>query len=258
MIGQKQSSPWWLVSVVTGALLASQGLRAAPAPADDPGKEAWAAPVALAVSKDGQQLYVACARSHRLLVLPISGPQPRRSIELPGAPSGLVLSPDGRTLYVTCSAPTSSLVTLDIAQGKIVKSVSVGHSAQGPSLSPDGTTAYVCNRFNNDLSVVDLKLGKETARIAVDREPVASAATADGKLVLVANHLHNGRANAESAAARVTIVDATTRTVLRQLRLPNGSGLLRDICVSPDGRYACVTHLLSRFQLAAMQVEAVG
>jgi YVTN family beta-propeller protein len=255
VIGKKQSSPWWLVFVLTCALLAQQALWAAPAPADDPGKEAWAAPVALAVSRDGQQLYVACARSHNLLVLPISGPQPRRSIKLPGAPSGLVLSPDGRTLYVTCSAPTSSLVALDITKGKIMNSVLVGHSAQGPSLSPDGTTAYVCNRFNNDLSVVDLKLGKVTAQIAVGREPVASAVTANGKLVLVANNLHNDSANAESVAASVTIIDATTRTVLRQLRLPNGSGMLRDICVSPDGRYACVTHLIARFKLLTIQVE---
>ena len=46
-----------------------------------------------------------------------------------------------------------------------------------PVLSPDGKTLFVCNRFNNDISVLDLETGKEQCRIPVQREPVAAALT---------------------------------------------------------------------------------
>jgi cytochrome c peroxidase len=45
------------------------------------------------------------------------------------------------------------------------------------------------------------------------------------------------------------------RSVVAEIRLPNGSGLLRDLRVSPDGRHAVVAHQLSRFHLPTTQVE---
>jgi len=125
----------------------------------------------------------------------------------------------------------------------------------GPALSPDGKTAYLCNRFNNEIQVVDLTAGKDKARIPVDREPVAAAVTLDGRLLLVANHLHSGRADADYVAARVSVIDTATAKVVKELKLPNGSGILRDIKVSPDGHYACVTHILARYQLPTTQIE---
>jgi YVTN family beta-propeller protein len=124
-----------------------------------------------------------------------------------------------------------------------------------PVLSHDENTIYICNRFNNDLSVINLVSGKETSRIAVDREPVAAALTPNGKLLVVANHLHSGRADAERVAARVSVIDAAIGKLLKHLQLPNGSGILNDVAISPDGRYACVTHVLARFQLPTTQVE---
>jgi YVTN family beta-propeller protein len=170
-------------------------------------------------------------------------------------PTGLALSPDGETLYVTCAAPASTVEAVDWARRKVLRRYRAGHTAMSPLLSPDGKVLYVCNRFNNTVSVIDLKSGDETARIPVSREPVSAAITSDGRHLLVANRFHNGRADQEPVAAQVDVIDLTTGKVVRNIRLPSGSGLLSEICISPDGRYACVTHLLSRFQLPTTQVE---
>ncbi len=50
-------------------------------------------------------------------------------------------------------------------------------------------------------------------------------------------------------AATVSIIDVAQRKVLKELRLPNGSINLRQLCVSPDGRYACVAQTVGRFQV---------
>ena len=53
-----------------------------------------------------------------------------------------------------------------------------------PALSPDGTRLYVCNRFDHNVSVIDLPAAREITRVAAVREPVAAAVTPDGRTVL--------------------------------------------------------------------------
>ena len=215
----------------------------------------WAGPDALAISPLDGALHVACIKSEQVLALNTNDLKIKTTLAVPGKPSGLVFSKDGRTLYATCSGPESSLVKIDCAENKVAGILPLGHTALSPVLSPDGAILYVCNRFNNSLSVVDTGSFKEIARIAVDREPIAAAVTPDGRHLLVAHHLHNGRSDADLVAAKVSVIDTSSKAVIRQWQLPNGSGLLREVKISPDGRYACVTHVLARFQLPTTQLE---
>jgi YVTN family beta-propeller protein len=114
---------------------------------------------------------------------------------------------------------------------------------------------YVCNRFDNNVSVIDLSAGKETTRIHVLREPVAAAITPNGNLLFVANLLSAGAADAGYTAAAVSVIDTAANKVTANIQLPNGSMSLRGVCVSPDGRYAYVTHVLARYQLPTTQLE---
>ena len=233
------------VLIVLGFILAA----ARPVQAD------WLSPTALAASPDGVTLYVACATGNRVAVIEVGSRKVTRSIDMPASPSGLCLSPDGARLFVTCAAPESRVCIVETATGKIKSELPVGHTAMAPVLSPDGQWLYVCNQFNNDVSVFDLKAGRETRRIPVRREPVAAALTPDGKRLLVANHLPAGRADEEYAAATVSVIDTARGQVVDTLWLPNGSGSLKDLRVSPDGKYAVVTHLIGRFWRPATQIE---
>jgi DNA-binding beta-propeller fold protein YncE len=143
-------------------------------------------------------------------------------------------------------------------------------------LSLDGRVLYVCNQFDNDVGVIDLTawsgtaggstphvvpykayqgIGREIYRIAVQREPVAADITKDGKYLLVANQLPASRADVEFVRAVVSVIDLATRKVVKELQLPNGSGSLKDIRVSPDGKYAAVTHIVASFSRATTKVQ---
>ncbi len=124
-----------------------------------------------------------------------------------------------------------------------------------PVCSPDGRTLYVCNRFDDCVGIIDLERQQEIGRIPVPREPVAAALTQDGKLLLVANHLHTGRADVDDVAACVSIIDTAARKVIKDIRLPSGSTVVRDIRISPNGDYACVTHVIGQFHLPTTQIE---
>jgi len=200
-------------------------------------------------------LFIACATANCVLVFDVASGKVTRTIPMPDPPLGLALSADETQLYVTCAAPESKVVIVDVAKGKVAATLPAGHTALAPVLSPDGKTLFVCNRFNDDVSVIDLGARKELRRVKVRREPVAAALTADGKFLLVANHLHDGRADADYVAAVVSVIDVAAGKVVKELQLPNGSGSLQDIRVSPDGKYAVVTHILARFHLPTTQLE---
>jgi DNA-binding beta-propeller fold protein YncE/mono/diheme cytochrome c family protein len=211
-------------------------------------------PAALAVSPDGQTLYVACAAAKQVLVFNTEQRQITRRLALPGEPSGMALSPDGMRLFVTCAGPVSQVCVMDAASRKVEKILAAGYTALSPVLGSDAKTLFVCNRFNDAVSFFDLRRGQEESRIQVAREPVSAALTRDGRFLLVANHLPRGRSDLPYVAATVSVIDVAQRKVVRELRLPNGSINLRQICVSPDGKYACVTETVARFQVPVTQL----
>ena len=215
----------------------------------------YLSPSAMVAAPDGLRLYIACATAHQVAIFDVPGGKVTRRVALPEAPTGLALSVDGARLYVTCAGAASRVCVVDTKAGRILDTLAAGHTATAPVLSQDGRTLFVCNRFNNTVSVIDLGAKKELRRVAVRREPAAAALTADGKFLLVANHLHNGPADADYVAAVVSVIDVAAGKVVKELPLPNGSGALQDIRVSPDGKYAVVTHILARFHLPTTQLE---
>lgn len=216
--------------------------------------ESPVAPSAIVATADGQRFFVAAAAGRTVLVLNAHGAIQCR-LAVPGAPSGLALSSDGRTLAVTCAAPASVVCLVDAASLSIRAQWSAGHTAMAPLFSPDGATLYVCERFNHAVSIWDARTGTRLAQVPVVREPVAAALTPKGERLLVANHLPHGRADQEVITAMVSVIDTTQRRVEASLALPNGSGLLLGIAVSPDGRHAAVTHNIATFQLPTYRVQ---
>ena len=233
--------------VVLGQIAGSALLWAGPAP--------YLSPDAIVATSDGGILYVAGGTSNVVLCVDTGHNQVRSSITTPAPATGLALAPDNRRLYVTCAAPESEVLTVDLPAGTIIGTVAVGHTARSPVLSPDGKTLYVCNQFNNDVSVIDLAAGRETARIPVLREPVAADITKDGKYLLVANHLSTGRANTEDVDASVSVIDLVAGRSVKELELPDGSTGLADLRISPDGKYAVVTHILSNFDVPTRRID---
>jgi len=217
--------------------------------------EEYLSPLALVADNDGKTLYVAEATAKQVAVFNITEGKVTKVISLPGQPSGLALAPDGSRLYVTTTSPNGRIHVVNLKTGRVTRTLRVGHTPVAPVVNPDGKTLYVCDRFNNNVSVIDLASRKELARIPVTREPVAAALTPDSRFLLVANHLPAGAADGDYTAAVVSILDTNAKKIIKTIELPNGSTSLQGICVSPDGRHAYITHILARYQLPTTQLE---
>jgi hypothetical protein len=149
------------------------------------------------------------------------------------------------------------VLEIDTRTGRVLRTFPTGHSSLAPVLDEASDRLYVCNRFSNNVSVIRLSDGTELTRVAVPREPVGAALVPDERRLLVANHLPHRSADPAleyNVNAVVTVIDTTTLES-NDLELYSGASSMRGICVSPDGEYAFVTHVLSNFENVPFRVD---
>ena len=211
-------------------------------------------PADLAASADGKYVYVAEQQMKQVAQFDCSTNKVAQTFPLPNEPTGVAVSKDGETVYVTCASdrwPSGIVCVISTGTGKIIKRISAGHYARSPVLSADGDKLYTCNWLGNDVSVVDLIAGVEKKRITMVREPYTAAITPDGATLIVTNSLPEEKAtDTVSLTGKVSLVSTASETVQAVIPVfPVGTHSLFGVCVSNDGNYAFVTHLVGRFTL---------
>lgn len=211
-------------------------------------------PTALAADAAGRFIYVADETAMAVIRVDLRD-NSTRTISLPGRPTGIAVAKASDRLYVTGDTPAGVVWAVDLATGAIESTVTVGQGARSPVLSADESVLYVCNRFDNDVSVVDLKQNREVTRVPAVREPIASALSPDGKLLIVGNDKPAVPATASQVASAVTLIDTGTNKPVSNIELSDGGVSIRGIAISPDGEYAFVTHILGRHHQPATQLD---
>lgn len=225
-----------------------------PGRADKP-EDDYISPQVLAADRQAERLYVGAATSPRLLVVDIKAEKVTGEITLPDVANGLTYSPRDSRLYVTVGVAQGRVYAVDVVTERVELVATVGHTPMSPVLSRDGRWLYVCNRYDNSVSFVDLTAPSRSSAIRVVREPIVAVLTPDGNTLVVANHLPAGPSDVNDVAATVSIIDVRAKRVATDIRLPNGSTDLQGLCLSGDGRYAYVTHILGRHHLPTTQIE---
>lgn len=164
-----------------------------------------------------------------------------------GSPVEAVATADGRFLYVsnyemsgpgyanpgndTCSPggwDSSFVYRIDTARLAIDEVIPVGSVPKFVALTPDDKTLLVANWCSYDLSVIDLRTGRELRRVDLGPYPRGIAVTADGRRAYVA----------VMGTTSIAIVDLTNFTVRW---LEGIGGAPRHVVLSPDGGTLYVT-----------------
>jgi YVTN family beta-propeller protein len=132
-------------------------------------------PIALAMSPNGQTLWVLCSAIPTLVGINTSNNAVERRVMLPFAPAGLAVSPDGTRAYVTGYGPR--VASLDTGAGRVLNTLALAGCEQArcvamsAAVSADSRTLYVANTSRNHIAVVDVERNEVTATINVGGSP---------------------------------------------------------------------------------------
>ncbi len=188
-----------------------------------------------AASSDGRNLYVV----GMMAAGPAELPEGRvaQHIDLPALPFGLCL-PGSATLIVACQRRGArSFCSICPRKDSRFHPSRLAGSATSPVVSADGERLYVCNRFDNDVPVIDLKGGRQIARVRAVREPVAADLT-PGRPPVAGRQPLAEYAQRSGFRGRDAGRYAYRYALVRDGRIPPPRANSPRLCVSPDGRHA--------------------
>jgi YVTN family beta-propeller protein len=196
-------------------------------------------PLRLALSPDGQQIYVACEASHTVIVVDTKTRQKQAEIPAGHHPTGVTFDPTGERVYVS-NRLDDTVSVIDVARQEVIGVVPVGDEPHGVRLDPTGRRLFVANTSTDDVSVIDTESLTEIKRLEASRRPWSAALSPDGTQLCVSNALSRFVPFRTPSEAEVTIIDVPTGTIDRRVVVP-GANLLLGICWHPSGEYAVAT-----------------
>jgi YVTN family beta-propeller protein len=188
---------------------------------------------AVAVSRDAGSVYVTSATvmDDHLVVVDTGSNTVSGFHSLDVHPVGVAVSPDGRRVFVAgckLACVDGTLLVLDATTASVVSSIHLTAAPVGFAVAPDGSRAYTPTGLAGTVQAIDLATGT-MATIPVDAEPLGIDVDPRGTFVYVTCY----------GASEVSVIDTRTNAVVAKVAVANEP---RAIAVSPDSRYAYVTH----------------
>ncbi|HYM76367.1 MAG TPA: beta-propeller fold lactonase family protein [Candidatus Dormibacteraeota bacterium] len=216
-------------------------------------KERYLSPLEIAVSPDGQFLYVLCQDSDELRIVDAESGKLVSTVAVGRMPRGIALSSDGRRIYVT-NAWSDTVSVIDTASRQVVQTLPTGFEPAGVVPDRSGDTLYVANRLSSDISVIDLKTGQETKRLLAGRGASYLALSADGKQIYCTHIYPNPGGNRSEPNSEITVIDTDSQTVVERKPLHNVAGVFH-VTTSADGRLGVATQLRPKNLIPLAHVE---
>ena len=207
---------------------------------------AYYSPSSVSVGDDGA-LYVSDATKNTVAKFSADG---SKVAEYQASASVNRVVADGGKVYLLQGGIDGKLVVLNSDLAK-ESEIEVGHTPS--DIVTVSGKAYVSNRFDNTVGVVDLASGKMTGEIKVEREP--------RQMVLVGNDLYVGcfltgdASNADDVTSKVEVIDVASDKVKKTIALADGSQSVLGLAAAPDGKKVYVTHLISRYTYPTSQLD---
>jgi YVTN family beta-propeller protein len=181
-----------------------------------------AAPRNLAVSPNGNRVYVANSNANTVSVIATNTNTVVDTIVV-GVPQDepgefsrvwdIAVSPDGSRVYVTATGGTVSVI--NTTSHAVSGPYAAGPAATGIAVSPDGSRLYVATElWNSNITVMDTATMTVIGTVFVGESyyPIDGAFTADGKRLYMITGAQGEAAQMELAALMVIDTDPTSPT----------------------------------------------
>ena len=201
------------------------------------------------VTSDGKFAFVNDETAQKVYKIDLSSNAKVKEITVGEQVNNVVVN--GSDVYVLYGELDGKVAKYTTDLTAVGNAVSVGHTPSDAVVNSG--KLFVTNRFTNDISVINPSSMTVTKTIDVSREPLAITA-ANGKLYVACN-LQDGKAIDSSVASKISVIDPSGLTKIKDIKLLNGSVNAKDLCASPDGAYVYVSHGLGRYAYPTSQLD---
>ena len=208
-------------------------------------------PRGIAITPDGETLYVTANKSHNVFVVDVASREvvdvidPTAGGTVEAVVEDIAITPDGAWGLVTNPVPretmTGTVNLLDLQTHQIAKTLTFpGTSVSQPRVAPDSTTAYIAGTWPPRVFVVDLPSQSVTATVSLDAPDVdlwthVIALSPDGN-TLYAVGPYGLPGGGPSGKSRLVLVDTATLTTTQVIDLDIADAVdFTQAAVSPDG-----------------------
>ena len=213
----------------------------------------YPSPVELAVSPNGERLFVLCEGTGEVVVYDNRSHAIVRRIPVGRVPKGLALSPDGRRLYVANSW-SDTVSEIDTDSLAVLRSLPAGFEPNAVIVDRAQQFLYVANRIGSDVSVVDLSTGQETKRLVAGRGASYLALSPDGSKVYCTHIYPLLGKHHTLPESEITVIDTARQIVIDRDRLPGAAGVFH-VALSADGRLGMAAEMRPKNLVPLAHVE---
>ncbi|MFI3317279.1 MAG: YncE family protein [Rikenellaceae bacterium] len=178
-----------------------------------------------------------------------------KNISLPNNPNHLVTLED--KAYATCFDDNlkNSLLIVDLGSGAVEEiALDKCQGLSGIAISKDEKSLYLASQFQGTVSEFNIEKKQVLRSAKVLREPTSIVPSACGNYLFVTNFIPAERADLDFISSDVSVIDLTTFSHIKDIKLENGSNALHGAALSADGKYLFVSHNLGRYTVPTSQL----
>jgi YVTN family beta-propeller protein len=213
----------------------------------------YPSPVEVAVSPNGERLFVVCEGTDEVVVYDNRSHAIARRIHVGRVPKDLAFSPDAKRLYVANSW-SDTVSEIDTDSLEVVRSLPSGFEPNAVVVDRAQRFLYVANRIGNDVSVVDLATGQEIKRLVAGRGASYLALSPDGAKVYCTHIYPLPGKYRTPPESEITVIDTARQIVTDRYRLDNAAGVFH-VALSADGRLGLAAGMRPKNLIPLAHVE---
>jgi YVTN family beta-propeller protein len=215
--------------------------------------ETYVSPYNLAVSEDGNRLYIIGQESNELVVVDPETDRILEKIEVGERPHSVVLSNDGDFAYVS-NQWADNIYKIDLNAYRISDTLRGGAGPAGLAIDPEDNYLYCVNSYSSDISIFDLNTLQEKRRLKAGNNPVSAALTPDGSEIYVSSRRSVPVPHMTSPMTEMTVASARYQRVSDRKMWKNAY-IMENVRVTPSGDLVLATLIRPKNLIPAVQIE---
>ena len=213
----------------------------------------YLSPFNLAVSADGNRLYVVAQDANALLVVDPQRQKVINKIIVGEQPHSVVLAGNGQRAFVS-NEWSDNVSVIDLAASKVIDTLKTGNGPAGLSLSRDGKSLYVVNSYSSSISLFDLSTKEEQKRFTSGNNPTGAKLSPDGKTLVVTSRRAIIAPYGEAINSELTIIDENTQRVSDRKNIESAY-MMENAAFTPTGDLAFITMIRPKNLVPSIQVD---